>query len=71
MHLQPSRRQSKSEHSFIIIVQESRYPQLGSLYLSSALAKHGIETHTIGSSATCAELDALISRVDRSPSAAV
>lgn len=63
-HLQPSRRQSKSEHSFIIIVQESRYPQLGSLYLSSALAKHGIETHTIGSSATCAELDALISRVD-------
>jgi anaerobic magnesium-protoporphyrin IX monomethyl ester cyclase len=51
-------------HSFIMIVQRSKYPQMGPLYLSSALLGFGIETYMIGSNATTEELDELIGRVD-------
>ena len=49
---------------FILIVQESSYPQLGALYLTHALLSFGIITHVIGSSASTQELDSLIGEVD-------
>ncbi len=52
------------EHHFILIVQESNYPQMGALYLASALLRVGIITHVIGSSASARELDELIKSVD-------
>lgn len=52
------------ERHFVLIVQESRYPQMGALYLTNALLPFGIVTHIIGSSATTQELDALIARYD-------
>lgn len=52
------------ERHFILIVQESHYPQMGALYLSNALLPFGIVTHIIGSSATTQELDALIAQYD-------
>ena len=52
------------DRHFILIVQESRYPQMGALYLTNALLPFGIVTHIMGSSATTEELDALIARYD-------
>lgn len=52
------------ERHFILIVQESRYPQMGALYLTNALLLFGIVTHIIGSSASTEELDGLIARHD-------
>ncbi|TSA43995.1 hypothetical protein D4R49_01095 [bacterium] len=51
-------------HNFVLIVQTSNYPQMGSLYLSDALSLVGIKTHIIGSEKTTEELDELIKRVD-------
>jgi len=53
-----------NQHHFIIIVQESAYPQMGALYLTHALLPCGITTHVIGSSASTEELDCLIAKVD-------
>jgi radical SAM superfamily enzyme YgiQ (UPF0313 family) len=53
-----------TERHFIIIVQKSSYPQMGALYLTNALAHHGISTHVIGSEASTDELDGLIERYD-------
>ncbi len=49
-NLRLARRDGEPHHDFIIIQQESNYPQVGSLYLSSALAEHGIiRTYRTGS----------------------
>lgn len=53
----------KDRH-FIIIVQNSSYPQMGALYLTNALSLHGISTHVIGSEASTDELDTLIEKYD-------
>ena len=53
-----------SERHFIIIVQESSYPQMGALYLTHVLAAHGITTHLLASSRPTDELDDLIERYD-------
>ncbi|MFA5745043.1 MAG: cobalamin B12-binding domain-containing protein, partial [Candidatus Paceibacterota bacterium] len=47
-----------------MIVQRSKYPQMGPLYLSNALRFFDIDTHMIGSDATTDELDQLIGRVN-------
>lgn len=52
------------ERHFILVVQESSYPQMGALYLSEALLPYGFVTHVIGSSASTEELDRLIEKVD-------
>lgn len=49
---------------FILIIQTSAYPQMGALYLMNALLPFGIITHLLESSASCNELDALISQFD-------
>lgn len=53
-----------SERHFVLIVQRSPYPQMGALYLTHALGKHGITTHILGSEASTSELDALIAKHD-------
>jgi len=53
-----------NQRNFVMITQKSAYPQMGSLYLASALAKYGIKTHTIGSGISTDELEELIERVD-------
>ena len=53
-----------SERHFVIIVQESSYPQMGALYLTHVLAMHGITTHVLSSSRSTDELDDLIERYD-------
>jgi radical SAM superfamily enzyme YgiQ (UPF0313 family) len=53
-----------TERHFILIVQRSRYPQMGALYLTNALIGHGITTHVLPSDASTADLDALISKYD-------
>jgi radical SAM superfamily enzyme YgiQ (UPF0313 family) len=53
-----------ARHHFVLITQESSYPQMGGLYLASALDTVGIETHIIPSGASCETLDKLVSRYD-------
>lgn len=52
------------ERHLILIVQHSRYPQMGALYLTNALLPYNITTHLLPSSASTDELDALIARYD-------
>ena len=51
-------------HNFVMIVQRSKYPQMGPLYLSNTLRGFGIKTYLIGSDATSLELDELIGSTD-------
>jgi anaerobic magnesium-protoporphyrin IX monomethyl ester cyclase len=53
-----------AERHFILIVQRSKYPQMGALYLTNALLPHGIVTHIMPSDASTDVLDALISKYD-------
>ena len=52
------------ERHFILIVQQSAYPQIGALYLANSLKPHGIMTHLIPSGASTTELDAMIETYD-------
>jgi len=53
-----------AKYSLIIVVQKSKYPQMGALYLAHALSKVNIETHIVSSDTPIKEIDALINRVD-------
>ncbi len=53
-----------SQYSFIIIVQKSKYPQMGALYLSYALSQVNITTHIVDSNVSLKALDELIRQVD-------
>jgi radical SAM superfamily enzyme YgiQ (UPF0313 family) len=50
--------------NFVLIVQNSNYPQMGPHYLKNALRAFDIKTHIIGSEKTTEELDELIENVD-------
>lgn len=53
-----------AKYNFIIIVQESKYPQMGALYLAYALSKIDVKTHIVSSNTTTDQLDKMIQNID-------